>query len=112
MPTLILPYDQTLWNTLFGGTIQTPVGSIKLGPHQFGKLTKEGNKQHQDRRGWVGMIYQTITSPLAIVRQYELAENAERDYKFGFLKSFIDNNGDKITFFGVSVKKRPETPCN
>ena len=101
-----VPYERTEWDKLFGKPLNTPAGKVRMGEHQFGKLHPDGNEQHQDRRGWIGQIHDTLTNPNLIIEQNEPREGAERDYKYVFVKSFLNSNGESVTYFAsVTVKK-------
>lgn len=99
-------YSKEEWDKRFKNPIETPVGRVRMGEHQFGKLHPDGNNNHQDRRSWIGIIYNTLTSPNIIVEQYDNVDGAERDYKYVFVKSFLTSSGESVTYFtSVTVKK-------
>ena len=99
-------YSKEEWDKRFKNPIETPVGRVRMGEHQFGKLHPDGNNNHQDRRSWIGIIYDTLTSPNIIVEQYDNVDGAERDYKYVFVKSFLTSSGESVTYFtSVTVKK-------
>lgn len=101
-----VPYTREEWDARFSAPIDTPAGKVRMGEHQFGKLHPDGNEQRQDRRGWIGHIYATLTSPSIIVEQPSPETGAEREYKYVFVKSFVNADGDAVTFFAsVTVKK-------
>lgn len=101
-----VPYTREEWDARFSSPIETPAGKVRMGEHQFGKLHPDGNEQRQDRRGWIGHIYATLTSPSIIVEQPSPETGAEREYKYVFVKSFVNADGDAVTFFAsVTVKK-------
>lgn len=100
-----VPYDITEWNKRLAGKIPTQVGELIMGAHQFVKLDPKFNEQHQDRRGWIGMIDATIHNPLMIVTQDE-AGNYQRQFKLVFAKTFKNKEKDDAVFFvSISVLK-------
>ncbi|MDR1563184.1 MAG: hypothetical protein LBS54_08935, partial [Dysgonamonadaceae bacterium] len=90
------------WYAEFGedGTVETPLGEVKMGENQYLKL--QANK----REGQLGMIKPTLTNPDVIIEKYAPKEGAERDTKLLFVKTFTDNKGKKyIHFESVTVRK-------
>lgn len=90
------------WEAQFGaeGIIETPVGEVKMGPNQVTKLFA------RKRVEYFGMIKPTLTRPDVIVEKYAPAEDAERDTKYVFIKSFVKPDGSRIVHFeSVTVQK-------
>lgn len=61
------------WDALFGesGTINTPIGEVKMGENQFTKLMRQG------REGKLGMIKPTLENPHAIVEEASEAKEGD-----------------------------------
>jgi hypothetical protein len=90
------------WYAEFGtdGTVETPLGQVKMGENQLAKLILK------KRTGEFGMIKPTLTNPDVIIEEYDPQEGAERDTKLLFVKTFTDNKGKKYTHFeSVTVRK-------
>jgi hypothetical protein len=74
-------FSREEYNRLFPrGTVETPLGTVKLGANQFEKLE---DKDQGKRQGLIGAMYQTLSDPVAIIR--ETQEGKEADV---FIKSF------------------------
>jgi predicted GNAT family acetyltransferase len=90
------------WYAEFGedGIVETPVGNVKMGENQLAKLIL--NK----RTAEFGMIKPTLTDPDIVIEKSAPEENAERQTKLLFIKTFTDKTGNKYTHFeSVTVKK-------
>ena len=90
------------WEAQFGaeGIIETPVGEVKMGPNQVTKLFS------RNREEYFGMIKPTLTRPDVVVEKFAPAEDAERDTKYVFIKSFVKPDGSRIIHFeSVTVQK-------
>ncbi|MCQ2577550.1 MAG: hypothetical protein MJ176_03350 [Treponema sp.] len=86
---LYVEYTRENYNKLFPrGEIVTPIGKVKLSPHQFERL---GEKDNGARKDYIGALFQTLSNPDVIIGK---TDNRERYGKI-FLKAFIDNNGEK-----------------
>ena len=82
------------WNRFFpNGSVETPIGTVKLGENQFNKLQKE------DRNNLLAAMYETLSNP-SIVLEKETVDKNSGDFKpvnvYG--KSFIreDSNHKRI----------------
>jgi hypothetical protein len=74
-------YNNDEYNKRFSrGTVETPIGTVKLGKNQFQKL---GDKDAGKRQPLIGAMYQTLTDPAVIIREKNDAGNANV-----FIKSF------------------------
>lgn len=92
------------WITLFGedGTVETPIGIVKMGENQYFKMAQQG------RNGKLGMIKPTLQAPNVIVEDFRLASSveSERDSSYIFVKTFTKDNGERYYHFtSVTVRK-------
>lgn len=90
------------WTAEFGedGMVDTPIGKVKMGENQYQKLVR--NK----RENYFGMIKPTLESPDMVVEKVAPADNAERDTKLIFVKTFTKPDGSRVVHFqSVTVKK-------
>ncbi|MBP3350708.1 MAG: hypothetical protein J6L03_08825, partial [Bacteroidaceae bacterium] len=90
------------WINLFGedGTVDTPIGSVKMGENQYLKLFKKNRAQY------LGMIKPTLSNPDIVLEEYDPKDNAERESKYLFVKTFIKADGSRYVHFeSVTVKK-------
>ncbi|MCU6767842.1 LPD5 domain-containing protein [Barnesiella propionica] len=92
------------WIAQFGedGTVETPVGVVKMGENQYFKIAQQG------RNGKFGMIKPTLQNPDVVIEDYRPAEagNSERDTSLLFVKTFIKEDGSRYYHFtSVTVKK-------
>lgn len=86
---LYVEYTRENYNKLFPrGEIVTPIGKVKLSPHQFERL---GEKDNGARKDYIGALFQTLSNPDVIIGK---TDNRGRYGKI-FLKAFVDNNGKK-----------------
>ena len=86
------------WDALFGesGTINTPIGEVKMGENQFAKLMRQG------REGKLGMIKPTLENPHAIVEEASEAkegDTTERAASYIFIRSFKKSDGSRYYYF-------------
>jgi len=85
------------WAKEFGpdGTVETPLGKVKMGDNQQTKLRERG------RADEFGMIKPTLENPDFIIEEPSEASdgNTERPSSYLFVKSFIDKDGKKKYFF-------------
>lgn len=90
-----------IWeNEIAGRQFDTPIGKVKFGENQLRKNLSMGRQKQ------FGMLIPTITRPDVVVEEYQPEENAERQTKYVFIKTFKDNNGNKfVNYASVSVKK-------
>jgi hypothetical protein len=98
----ILDRTEENWISEFGkeGTVETPIGKIKMGESQYPKSGRN------DRKGRFGLIKPTLERPDVILEKYDPEEGAERDTKYLFIKSFKKADGTKIiNFESVTVQK-------
>ena len=73
-----------------------------MGENQYFKLAQQG------REGKLGMVKPTLENPDIIVEDYRPAKdgNQERDYSYVFIKTFVNNNGERYYHFtSVTVQK-------
>ncbi len=99
----MIEFTPEIYNEQFGenGTAGTPIGEVKMGENQIGKLFIKGRTKEY------GMIYPTLTNPDIIIEEVSVANNGntERPSSYVFVKTF-NRNGEKIKFFAsISVKK-------
>ena len=90
------------WIAQFGedGTVDTPLGTVKMGANQLLKLYS------LKRTEYFGMIYPTLNSPDVIMEKHAPADGAERDSKYLFVKTFIKSDGSRLVHFeSVTVKR-------
>lgn len=93
------------WDALFGesGTINTPIGEVKMGENQFAKLMRQG------REGKLGMIKPTLENPHAIVEEASEAkegDTTERASSYIFIRSFKKADGSRFYYFtSITVSK-------
>lgn len=84
------------WQAAFGedGTIETPIGTVKMGENQISKLfLKKRTKEF-------GMIAPTLSNPDIIIEEKSRAKEgkSERESSYLFIKTFI-KNGEKVRFY-------------
>ena len=100
MPIIELTPDN--WVAEFGqnGTVSTPIGDVKMGDNQLAKLFLKKRTRE------FGMIKPTLVNPDVIIEKTAVADNAERNTKLLFVKTFKDENGQKhVHFENVTVQK-------
>lgn len=99
-PTIELTPEN--WIAQFGedGTVETPIGIVKMGANQLLKLYST------KRTGYFGMIHPTLSTPDVILEEADPKEGSERDSKYLFVKTFVKSDGSRIVHFeSVTVKK-------
>lgn len=93
------------WRAEFGedGIIETPIGEVKMGEHQYLKLAQKG------REGKLGMIKPTLTRPDVIIEEKSTPKKsqiAERNSSFVFVKAFTNGDGSRdYMFTSVTILK-------
>ena len=90
------------WIEQFGesGIVSTPIGNVKMGENQIAKIFLK------KRAGEFGMILPTLTQPDIIMEKEAPADNAERQTKYLFVKTFIKSDGSRhINYESVTVLK-------
>lgn len=93
------------WDALFGegGIVNTPIGEVKMGEHQFAKLMRQG------REGKLGMIKPTLENPHAIIEEASEAkegDTTERASSYIFIRSFKKADGSRFYYFtSITVSK-------
>lgn len=92
------------WIALFGedGTVETPIGNVKMGENQYIKMAQQG------RNGKLGMIKLTLQTPNVIVEDFRPASSveSERNSSYIFVKTFTKDNGERYYHFtSVTVRK-------
>lgn len=100
MPVIELTPEN--WLAEFGqnGTVSTPIGDVKMGDNQLAKLFLKKRTRE------FGMIKPTLINPDVIIEKTAVADNAERNTKLLFVKTFKDENGQKhVHFENVTVQK-------
>jgi len=73
-----------------GGRVNTPLGVVKMGAHQYEKLEAKG------RQKYLGATFQTLHDPVFIVN----TEKEGKEYIL-FVKSFHKESEGTLFFFGV-----------
>ena len=100
MPVIELTPDN--WVAEFGQnrTVSTPIGDVKMGDNQLAKLFLKKRTRE------FGMIKPTLINPDVIIEKTAVADNAERNTKLLFVKTFKDESGQKhVHFENVTVQK-------
>lgn len=93
------------WIAEFGedGLVDTPIGQVKFGQHQYMKLQRQG------RNGKLGMIKPTLTNPDVIVEDSSNAkegDTSERGTSYVFVKSFKKKDGKRVYYLtSITIKK-------
>ena len=93
------------WDAEFGedGIVQTPIGKVKMGEHQFTKMLR------QDRNGKLGMVKPTLENPNIIVEDSSEAKDGnitERGSSYIYIKAFIKPDGARYYYFtSVTVSR-------
>ena len=90
LESMAVPMDKRIftreeYNRLFPeGKVNTPLGEVKLGEHQFDKLAAKG------RHKLLGALYQTLADPIVVLPEM-------RDGKASrlYIKSFKDTPNDE-----------------
>ena len=70
------------------GTVETPIGKVKIGKNQFNKLAE---KDKGNRQGLIGAMWQTLSDPIIII-----PEGKEDRIAHIFIKSFINDEKTSI----------------
>lgn len=82
------------WNRFFpNGSVETPIGTVKLGENQFNKLQKE------DRNNLLAAMYETLSNPSIVLEKETLDKNSGNFKPVNvYGKSFIreDSNHKRI----------------
>ena len=84
------------WDKEFGdnGVVDTPIGKVHMGEHQFLKMMRQG------RNSKLGMIKPTLTNPDIIIEDTSReASSSERSSSYIFAKSFKGTDGERIYYF-------------
>jgi hypothetical protein len=86
VPMDIREFSRDEYNKLFPmGTVKTPIGEVKIGANQFDKLS---NKDKGSRRMLIGAMRQTLSDPVAIIKEQENGRDAHV-----YIKSFKKEGG-------------------
>ncbi|GHV93238.1 hypothetical protein AGMMS50268_37410 [Spirochaetia bacterium] len=81
VPMDIREFSRNEYNRLFPmGTVQTPIGEVKIGANQFDKLSKKDNGS---RQMLIGAMRQTLSDPIVIIKEQEDGREAHV-----YIKSF------------------------
>lgn len=92
----------TAWRDSFGdsGFIDTPMGRVKMGENQITKFFAKGREKE------FGMVAPTLSNPDIVIEKTAPEQNAERDTKLLFTKTFIKPDGSRYVHFeSVTVLK-------
>lgn len=101
----ILEHTEESWLKEFGkdSRVTTPIGSIKLGENQYKKAGRN------DRIKRFGLLKPTLERPDVILEKSAPKEDAERQTKYLFIKSFKKADGNKIlNYESITVKQGEE----
>ena len=104
-PVRELALTRENWAAEFGadGVVQTPLGEVKMGEHQYEKLEQQG------RRGKLGMVKPTLESPDVVIEDKSRAkegEVTERGSSYVFVKAFTKEDGERTYYFtSVTVSR-------
>ena len=104
-PVRELELTRENWAAEFGadGVVQTPLGEVKMGEHQYEKLEQQG------RRGKLGMVKPTLESPDVVIEDKSRAkegEVTERGSSYVFVKAFTKEDGERTYYFtSVTVSR-------
>ncbi|WP_438590487.1 PBECR2 nuclease fold domain-containing protein [Duncaniella muris] len=103
-PTIELTPEN--WIAQFGedGTVETPIGIVKMGANQLLKLYST------KRTGYFGMIHPTLSTPDVILEEADPKEGSERDSKYLFIKTFVKSDGTRIVhLFRIDDRQKDGT---
>lgn len=90
-----IEYSRDEYNKLFPrGCVQTPIGEVKLSPHQFERF---GDKDNGKRKWLLGALYQTLTKPLIVIKDID----KKGRYSKLFIKVLEDGNSKKRIMVSV-----------
>ena len=104
-PVRELELTRENWAEEFGadGVVQTPLGEVKMGEHQYEKLEQQG------RRGKLGMVKPTLESPDVVIEdksRAKVGEETERGSSYVFVKAFTKEDGERTYYFtSVTVSR-------
>ena len=93
------------WDKEFGdnGVVDTPIGKVHMGEHQFLKMMRQG------RNSKLGMIKPTLTNPdiiIEVTSQAKEGQATERPSSHIYVKAFTKANGERFYYFtSISVQK-------
>ena len=94
------------WNKFFpNGSVETPIGTVKLGKNQFNKLQKE------DRNNLLAAMYETLSNPSIVLEKETLDKNSGNFKPVNvYGKSFVreDSNHKRIVESVVIFKDGDE----
>ncbi|MDR0684391.1 MAG: hypothetical protein LBF83_04620, partial [Spirochaetaceae bacterium] len=77
--------------------VKTPIGDVKIGENQYEKLR---DKDDGGRKGLIGAMYQTLSDPVAVIREKRNGENADV-----YIKSFKKDGEQGIdTVISVTIE--------
>ncbi|MCM1407041.1 MAG: SNF2-related protein [Treponema brennaborense] len=85
-----IPLTRNNYNALFpNGTVETPIGTVKLGENQFKKL------QQEDRNNLLGAMYETLSNPSLVLEKETLnAESGDFKPVHVYGKSFVHETSE------------------
>ena len=93
------------WDREFGdnGVVDTPIGQVHMGEHQFLKMMRQG------RNSKLGMIKPTLTNPdiiIEVTSQAKEGQETERASSHVYVKAFTKPNGERFYYFtSISIQK-------
>ena len=76
-------------------SVETPVGSVKMGENQKAKLFAKGREQQY------GMLLETLSNPDVVLEEKDKEQNMfhERPFSYLFVKTFQKEDGSKFVHF-------------
>ena len=77
------------------GTVQTPIGEVKIGKNQFEKMAEKDNGKRQEL---IGAMRQTLADPITIIQEEKDGRKA-----YVFIKSFKNTVDPQKPDFIISV---------
>jgi hypothetical protein len=90
VPMLAGDFSRETYQRFFPrGTVQTPIGEVKLGKNQFAKLQE---KDQGKRMVLIGAMFQTLSDPVAIIKETEEGREAAV-----FIKSFTKQDAPTVS---------------
>ena len=110
MPWRHLDFSETAWAQEFPeGSVDTPIGRIKLGESQHDKMSSLGRKHY------FGLIRPTLENPTYVIstletkeqiqQRTEKGEDPKRAAKLEFIRAFIKPDGKHQGFLCVTVDR-------
>jgi hypothetical protein len=99
----IVTFSQENYARLFpNNRVQTPLGEVKIGANQYKKLE---SKEQGNRQRLLGAMYQTLSDPVVIVRQFREKDGGKESRLYA--KSFLKETGKHVdVVISVVVNQR------